>query len=101
MKKELIEKNYQILDHYGMLHQMDIWIEEMSELIKEICKIKRNYDKWNGDIPFRNLNDTRLEITDVQVSLDQMKRAFEYSESHQEMDYEYKVDRALREIKEK
>ena len=30
-----------------------------------------------------------------------MKKAFDYSVAMQELDYEYKVDRALREIKEK
>jgi hypothetical protein len=40
-EKELIntlKKNIEIVNHYGVKKQMPIWIEEMSELIKVICK---------------------------------------------------------------
>ena len=101
MKKELIEKNYQILEQNGIFKQTDIWIEEMSEIIKELCKLRRNWAEWEGDIPVATLRNIRGEINDGQVALDQMKKAFDYSVAMQELDYEYKVDRALREIKEK
>ena len=34
MKEELLNKNYQILEHHGVYKQITIWIEEMSELTK-------------------------------------------------------------------
>ena len=98
MKKELIEKNYQILEQNGIFKQTDIWIEEMSEIIKELCKLRRNWDEWEGDIPVATLRNIRGEINDGQVALDQMKKAFDYSIAMQELDYEYKVDRTLKEL---
>jgi hypothetical protein len=98
MKKELIEKNYQILERNGMFKQTDIWIEEMSEIIKELCKLRRNWEEWQDYIPVVALRRIREEITDGQVALDQMKKAFDYCETMQELDYAYKVDRALNEL---
>lgn len=101
MKQELIEKNNLILEHHGMLNQITIWIEEMSELTKELCKLQRHYEEWEGDIPFINLNNIKLETTDVQICLDQLKEAIKYSQEQQEMDYEFKVDRELENINKK
>ena len=48
--KEIIEKNISIVNHYGVKKQMPIWIEELSELTKVICKWLRKYDQLEGDI---------------------------------------------------
>ena len=98
MKKELVEKNIENYEHYGLPHQFPIWIEEMSELTKELCKWQRHYEEWNGCIPFLNLNNIKLELTDVQVCLDQIKEAIEYSPEQQEMDYEFKIERTKNHI---
>lgn len=100
MKQELIEKNHSILEHHGMLNQITIWIEEMSELTKELCKLQR-YFRENGTacMPFLLLNNIKLETTDVQICLDQIKEAINYSIEQQEMDYEYKVDREIERMK--
>jgi hypothetical protein len=92
------EKNISNLEHYGILHQIPIWIEEMSELTKELCKWQRHYEEWNGCMPFLNLNNIKLETTDVQVCLDQIKEAVAYSPEQQEMDYEFKVERQRKRI---
>lgn len=100
MRKDLIEKNHSILEHHGMLNQITIWIEEMSELTKELCKLKRYYDEYkNWCIPFLLLNNLKLETTDVQICLDQIKEAIDYSIEQQEMDYEYKVNREINRMK--
>lgn len=100
MKQELIERNHKILEHYGMLKQIPVWIEEMSELTKELCKIQRYYEKWGGCIPALNWLNTREEINDVQFVLDQMKEAFSYSLAYQEADYEMKLIRTEKIIEE-
>lgn len=100
MKQELIEKNHSILEHHGIENQITIWIEEMSELTKELCKLKRYYDEHkNWCIPFLLLNNIQQETNDVQISLDQIKEAFDYSIEQQEMDYEYKVNREIDRMK--
>ena len=52
---------------------MPIWIEEMSELIKVICKWARKYDELEGDITPQLKADFYEEITDVSICLDQLK----------------------------
>ena len=94
MKQELLEKNYKILEHYGMEKQMVIWVEELSELTKEICKRARR-----GCFTVKTIRDMELEVNDVQVCLDQMKKAIGYSLKQQEEDYNFKVDRQLERIK--
>ena len=69
MKEDLLK----IIDNYGVKHQTTIWIEELSELIKEICKWQRNYDNWEGDLPQKNYNNLTKEMADVENILDQMK----------------------------
>ena len=52
-----------IIAHYGYKNQKNIAIEEMSELIKELCKNNRG-----------ELNTPRIaeEIADVQIMLNQL-----------------------------
>ena len=94
MKPELIEKNYEILNYYTIEKQIPIWIEEMSELTKELCKRQRK-----GCFNDEMYENTKLEITDVQVCLDQMKEALNYSLEEQTKNYEFKVNRQLERMK--
>ena len=101
MKQELIEKNIDNLNDNGIEIQIDVWIEELSELIKELCKAQRHFKKYkNWCLPFLLVNNIKLETTDVQVAADQIKEFFDYSLSQQEMDYEYKVNRTRELIEE-
>lgn len=52
----IMSDNKKIVDHYGIYKQMTIWVEELSELTKEICKWNRKYEKYEGDIPEEQLN---------------------------------------------
>lgn len=54
------------IDWYGITPQVDMAIEEMAELTKALCKIKRG---WSEEA-FANI---REEIADVQIMLDQMR----------------------------
>ena len=84
------EKLCEIINHYGLDKQVAVWIEEMSELTKEICKYQRN-SKFD--------NNVYEEITDVQICLDQMKLALKYNAEAQKYNYDYKVNRQLGRIK--
>lgn len=83
------DKLCEIINHYGLDKQVVVWIEELSELIKELCKYQRN----------KNFNNNGyLEITDVQICLDQMKLAFQYEAEDQKFNYDFKVNRQLERI---
>ncbi len=61
MDKEVLDKAICI---YGIDKQLDMAIEEMSELMKEICKKKRGKD---------NRVEIIEEIADVYIMLEQLK----------------------------
>ena len=101
MNKELeqtLKDNISIIEHYGVKAQIPIWIEEMSELTKVLCKWIRKYDELEGDISEKLLSDMKEEITDVTVCLDQLKYVINYLEDDLMNDYKFKVDRQLKRI---
>lgn len=103
MKEQYIEtlhNNTKIVQHYGAKKQIVIWIEEMSELTKVLCKWARNYDNLEGNINLQLLNDMKEEIADVTISLDQLKYSIGYFEDDLMKEYKYKVDRQLKRIEE-
>ena len=75
---------------YGDVHQMLIAIEEMAELIKELCKKYRGFD---------NLNNIVEELADVGIVADEMKILFDCEEDVQEI-RRRKLDRLRRRIAE-
>ena len=62
--KEIYKK---AISTYGLYAQIDMVFEEMSELQKELCKLKRG----KGNIP-----DIAEEMADVKIMLEQMELAF-------------------------
>lgn len=98
--KEALENNIKIINHYDVKKQMPIWIEEMSELTKVICKWARIYEQIEGDIPLQLFCDLKEEITDVTICLDQLKYAIGLMEDDLMKEYKYKVDRQLARIRE-
>lgn len=97
---EVLSNNIEIIKHYGFRSQITIWIEEMSELTKELCKVVRTYDKTKGNINEELLKSVKEEIADVTICLDQLKYSIGYFENDLMEDYKYKVDRQLKRIKE-
>lgn len=57
---------------FGVDHQLDMAIEEMSELTKEICKIKRNEEGSECG----SLDALSEEMADVIIMLEQLKIIF-------------------------
>lgn len=93
--EETLRNNIKIVEHYGVKAQIPVWIEEMSELTKELCKWARKYDKLEGDISLQLLSNLQEEITDVTICLDQIKYVIQFMEDELMQEYKYKVDRQL------
>ncbi|MCI6496643.1 MAG: hypothetical protein MSA01_06280 [Anaeromassilibacillus sp.] len=80
------------IDHYGEENQLDMAIEEMSELTKAICKYKRlkkaiasNSGSVNKRIKewdryYVTIDDIKEEIADVYVMLEQLTVIFNCKE---------------------
>ena len=97
--EKVIRQNIENLSHYKIKDQMFIWIEEMSELTKVICKWARKYDELEGDLTPELKEAFIDEITDVTISLDQIKYAIQLFEDVLLKRYKYKVDRQMERIK--
>ena len=96
--RELLEKNIKIIEHYVVKAQIPVWIEEMSELTKALCKWSRIYDKLEGDIDSNLLNALKEEIADVTVCIDQLRYMIQYDERELMEQYKNKVERQIKRI---
>lgn len=72
------------IDHYGEESQLDMAIEEMSELTKAICKYKRAVKERERDICHSTAKDVIFakgdiveEIADVLIMLEQLMMIFD------------------------
>ena len=93
--KEILENNIKILEHYGIKKQIPIWIEEMSELTKVLCKWLRKYNELDESINEQLLKDMKEEITDVTICLDQLRYSISFFEDELMQEYKFKIDRQL------
>lgn len=75
---------------YGSDNQLNVAIEEMSELIKEICKRKRMAN---------NRKEIVEEMADVIIMLEQLKLIFNISSTELETQIEFKLDRLQERLK--
>ena len=87
MTRDEILKN--ALQHYGANAQRIVAIEEMSELIKELCKVFRGEE---------NAAHIAEEIADVRIMLDQMEILFDCRKQVELMESE-KLERLLKRMK--
>lgn len=79
------------LETFGKSSQMQVAIEEMSELTKELCKHRRGRD---------NVEAIAEEIADVEIMLQQMVMLFDCSFTVDKFHW-YKLERLAERIKEK
>jgi hypothetical protein len=82
-RTEILQK---AIKKYGVNNQCDVWIEEMSELTKELLKLRRESTQAGFQKRRENIKE---EIANVQIMLDQMRIIFGDT-SEQE---EFKVNR--------
>ena len=57
-----------VMDKHGVDAQLTVVIEELSELAKEVCKIKRNIG---------NLDHLAEEIADVEIMCEQLRYIYD------------------------
>lgn len=95
-KQELLEKSHHIVDELGVENQLIVWIEECSELIKELCKWQRMYKEVGNDIPLSLRQNILTESVDIENSLNQIRHILKFTSREQMLEYEFKVDRTIR-----
>lgn len=87
-----------IVDTYGIEPQVDMAIEECSELIKALLKYRRKQyggGKFCKDIQRADIID---EIADVSIMLEQLKIIYSFSEKEIEERIEFKLNRQMERI---
>lgn len=84
-----MEELKRIIETFGDSAQKVVAIEEMSELIKEICKDMRGKTNRDGMIE---------EIADVQIMLWQLRAMYHIDSSELEAVIRYKIKRTLQRI---
>lgn len=98
--ENLEEKAFKIADHYGEDAQVDMLIEEMSELTKALLKNRRA--KKSGQPILGILEPTTLniieELADVEIMLQQIIYLGDFEDDVKEVMKE-KLDRQLERIK--
>lgn len=82
-KKEQLDILERLVDTFGN-KQINICIEEMSELTKELCKHNRGH---------YNLDKIYEEMADVYIMLEQMKILFNVDENYLQEEINYKINR--------
>lgn len=95
-KQELLEKSHRIVDELGVENQLIVWIEECSELIKELCKWQKMYKEVGNDIPLSLRQNILSESVDIENSLNQIRHILKFTSREQMLEYEFKVDRTIR-----
>ena len=90
------EKLEKIIDNYGIQKQMPVWCEELSELIKVICKWQRKYEELEGDLTPQLMADFLDEIADVTIVLEQSKSILHLKDLEKEINY--KINRQINRI---
>ena len=93
--KQLLER---VITANGMNKQLDVAIEELSELIQAICKIKRRDSLSNESFAVKgNLAE---EMADVEIVLAELKLMFDNEDNVKEWKT-YKLDRLEKRLNEK
>ena len=93
--KQLLER---VITANGMNNQLDVAIEELSELIQAICKIKRRDSLSNESFAVKgNLAE---EMADVEIILAELKLLFDNEDDVKEWK-NYKLDRLEKRLNEK
>lgn len=93
MKEEYKDYYKRFLDRYGLTSQINMCIEEMSELTKALCKSMRDDYKENPKL----LDDIREELADVLNMVEQLEYYYgvEEIENIRKSKFQRSIDRNL------
>lgn len=94
MNKRQMEILKQILSMCSEESRVDMAIEEMSELTKELLK----YRRYKGQPEY--LENIKEELADVEIMLAQIKQIFEISEEDISSAKDYKLYRTISKLRE-
>lgn len=83
-----------IIDRYGEGHQLNIAIEEMSELTKEICKYFRD------PVKVKHYDAIMEELADVLIMCRQIQMIFGIPTDELKFEMDFKLNRTLERMKE-
>ena len=84
------DKLLKIIRRYGETSQINIAIEEMSELTKELCKYNRDPIKW------KHADHILEELADVLIMCKQIQIIFELSKEELDREIDFKIERTLK-----
>lgn len=96
MSEELERKAHKIANHYNKDEQVDILIEEMSELTKALLKNRRAIKEGDQVKINHSVQSIEEEIADVEIMLQQIVYLGDFENVDDIM--EYKLDRQLERI---
>lgn len=91
-----IQKQDEIIEHYGMTSQLGIATEECAELIQAISKMSRAKDMGKYTEARSHLIE---EIADVIVCIDQLKIMFNIGDSQISEMVNFKIHRQIERMK--
>ena len=78
-----------VMDRWGADAQLTVVIEELSELIKEVCKMKRNIG---------NVDHLAEEVADVEIMCEQLRYIFSIDSDVDDWK-KYKLERLANRLK--
>ena len=95
MKQSILSKTHRVVDELGVENQLPIWVEELSELAKELCKWQRIYKQVGTNLDITLRYNILSELTDVENALEQIRHALGFTIEEQECEFIFKVNRTI------
>ena len=95
MKQSILSRTHRVVDELGIENQLPIWVEELSELAKELCKWQRIYKRVGTNLDITLRYNILSELTDVENALEQIRHALGFTIEEQECEFIFKVNRTI------
>lgn len=99
LPEHLHEKNKNIINYYGLDHQLLQLTEECAELIQAISKYRRAKEEHGRAEIYQSEVDLRMEVADIMVLFDQIAGRMDMSDEELYHMAAYKIDRQLGRMK--